>query len=257
MKTNCTNCGHKLKETLSQCKNCGYFNVWEQKDTGTLGQWLADIARSEHPRLPSGPWDWSLGGGLLPDTVVMLGGVPGAGKSTLLLQWVGAWAKRYEKGYPLYVASEESLETIAIRADRLKVKGKIRFFTPLDFQSFDTEKASDVNLIVLDSLHGIAGDDSVIQESICTVLKTFAMRHKCPVIITSHVTKDDLLAGKMTIQHLVDATCMIYLEDDVRVMTCLKSRIGPAFNETLFDMTEHGLKFVGKRPEEKGLTLVR
>jgi len=193
----------------------------------------------------------------------MIGGVPGAGKSTLLLQWLGAWAKQYKEGYPLYIASEESLETIAARADRLKVSGRIRFFTPLDFQGFDIEAKNNINLVVLDSLHGIAGNDDMMQETTCTVLKAFAMKHKIPVIIASHVTKDDLLAGKMTVQHLVDVTCMIYLEEDIRVFTCLKSRIGPAFHDTLFAMTEQGLKLVGKRPEieekkpkKKGLTLV-
>jgi predicted ATP-dependent serine protease len=170
--------------------------------------------------------------------MVLLGGIPGAGKSTLTMQWVGAWAKRYTHAHPAYITTEESLKQIAIRADRLEIRERIKLYTGADLHP---DIAKGTSLVVLDSLQGLCGNNDLLQEETMSALKASAMKYHVPVIVTSHITKDELLAGRMTIQHLVDVTAMLYNEDDLRTLVALKSRIGPAFYETIFSMTEYGL----------------
>ncbi len=235
----CIRCGAKLEKNLSQCKGCGHFNVLGEK-LESQGVWLDQIPREEQARLTSGPWDWTFGGGLFPDTLVLLGGVPGAGKSTLVLQILDSWGQKYPTGHPVYITTEESHSAIASRADRLDVKSKIKLYTGADIAN-SIAFGEGHSLIVLDSLQGLCGDNNDAQHETLSVLKETAMKHRVPVIVTNHITKDELLAGRMTIQHLVDVTCMLYNDEDIRTLVALKSRIGPAFQETMFAMTEFGL----------------
>ena len=206
---------------------------------------LSEVSVEKSERLQTGPWDLCFGGGLVSESVVLIGGAPGAGKSTLMLQIAE------EAGSVLYLAAEEAPEQIKERADRLGISGEAIHIWPtlggetvieaiLDgLETYEIEP----DLIIADSLPGMAGDNHALQSEICISLKNYAIENKCPALIIDHITKELEFAGRIALQHLVDATISFYPDEKTgkRVLKPVKNRHGAVGTSSVFDMRETGL----------------
>jgi DNA repair protein RadA/Sms len=215
---------------------------------------LDDINVAETPRFTSGTgeFDRVLGGGLVPGSAILIGGNPGAGKSTLLLQTLCQLAATMPA---LYVTGEESLEQVAMRANRLGLPtNKLQMLAETDVQSI-LIAAQQVapKLLVVDSIQVMHMSDvasapgSVTQVRECAaVLTRFAKQTGTVLLLVGHVTKDGSLAGPKVLEHMVDCSIMIEGSDDSRFRTLrgTKNRFGAVNELGVFAMTEQGLKEV-------------
>jgi DNA repair protein RadA/Sms len=222
--------------------------------TRSAVQVLDDINIAETPRFTSGTgeFDRVLGGGLVPGSAILIGGNPGAGKSTLLLQTLCQLAATMPA---LYVTGEESLEQVAMRANRLGLPtNKLQMLAETDVQSI-LIAAQQVapKLLVVDSIQVMHMSDvasapgSVTQVRECAaVLTRFAKQTGTVLLLVGHVTKDGSLAGPKVLEHMVDCSIMIEGSDDSRFRTLrgTKNRFGAVNELGVFAMTEQGLKEV-------------
>jgi DNA repair protein RadA/Sms len=236
----CPNCEGTIPDNKSRCPICGSWE-WSALEVEQDSILLSEVPRKANPRICTGPWDYVFGGGLVNTGCYLLGGAPGAGKTTMLLQL----SDRIQ-GDVIFVAAEQSTTEIALYADRLRIKKDIRLVPALNGANvarvLERWKPS---LVIIDSLQGLVGDDDGLQEQVCTIAKNHAVKLESPIIMISHVTKDEVLAGRMTLQHKVDATLIFYTDEDEdeRVLLATKNRFGPAFVESRFRMTEDGLNW--------------
>lgn len=222
-------------------------------------------------RLPTGigELDRVLGGsenepekGLVPGSVVLVGGEPGIGKSTLLLQAAGAWASPVKLGHRdpdwtskvLYVSSEESAQQVQMRASRLGVGDSDRLFVLSDTNlARIMEQARKVkpDVCVIDSIQMIYKSDleaapgSVTQlRRCCAELVYFAKATGTAIVLVGHVTKEGTLAGPRMLEHMVDA--VLYFEGDryhsARIVRAIKNRFGTTLELGIFEMTGRGLQ---------------
>ena len=153
-------------------------------------------------------WNKCWGGGLVRKSITLLGGLPGAGKSTMLLQMCDIFADEINDKEILYIASEEDLDAIKMRADRLNINstGKIRMLGAMS----GIANVSSVlynrtpGAVILDSLQGLFGNDFENCKDALDKLKKFSSVLNAPVLVVSQVTKDGDYAGQMTFQHAVD-----------------------------------------------------
>lgn len=258
----CQSCGYSSPKWLGKCPDCGAWNSFaeEQRLTKLRKQEtskpvaLSDISHSTANRHSTEikEFDRTLGGGVVPGSVVLIGGDPGIGKSTLLLQALKGLAKL---GKVLYVSGEESPEQIMIRADRLKVKSGDIMLLPETSLEGIISVAQDINpqVIVIDSIQTIfsielpSAPGSVGQIRDCaTKLMFFAKKHGTPLFIIGHVTKEGAIAGPRVLEHIVDT--VLYFEGDkgapFRILRAVKNRFGPTNEIGVFEMTESGLKEV-------------
>jgi DNA repair protein RadA/Sms len=217
-------------------------------------QVLDDINVAEAPRFTSGTgeFDRVLGGGLVPGSAILIGGNPGAGKSTLLLQTLCHLAATMSA---LYVTGEESLQQVAMRANRLGLPtNKLQMLAETDVQSI-LIAAQQVapKLLVVDSIQVMHMSDvasapgSVSQVRECAAALTrFAKQTGTVLLLVGHVTKDGSLAGPKVLEHMVDCSIMIEGSDDSRYRTLrgTKNRFGAVNELGVFAMTEQGLKEV-------------
>lgn len=262
----CTACSAQAPRWLGRCPDCGAWNtlVEERAGTGRPGKGsagapvaipLAEVDVKERPRIPTGvaDVDRALGGGLVPGSVVLLGGEPGIGKSTLLLQVAARLSVRL--GPVLYVTAEESARQVKMRADRLGIAGALAsglFLLPETelTRILDAAGAGKFGAVVVDSIQTIASEESagtpgsVTQVRECAGrLLMFAKSTGVPVFLIGHVTKDGTLAGPKTLEHLVDAVLSFEGErfHAHRVLRALKNRFGPVHELAVFEMTGSGL----------------
>lgn len=265
----CTECGAEHMQWQGQCSACGSWNTLSRISLGAAPRsntragfaggepevgLLADIDAADSARLPTGfgELDRVLGGGLVPGSVVLIGGDPGAGKSTLLLQVTTAMASQREV---LYVSGEESLTQIALRARRLDL--------PLDALRVASETRAetvarlierhDPEVVVLDSVQvmQLEGVDSV-PGSVSQVRETaafftrLAKQRQLVVILVGHVTKEGNLAGPKVLEHMID--CFVMLDSPVgsryRTLRGHKNRFGAVNELGVFAMTDGGMKEV-------------
>jgi DNA repair protein RadA/Sms len=217
-----------------------------------------DSAASDRVRVPITELDRVLGGGIVPGSLVLLGGDPGIGKSTLVLQAASALA-RPEKPV-LYVSGEESAQQIKLRADRLGASADSLYVlseTDLDRIIAATEKLSP-GLLIVDSIQTVFVDEitsaagSVSQVRECTSrLIQWAKPRQIPVLIVGHVTKEGTIAGPRVLEHMVDA--VLYLEGDrfhqYRILRAVKNRFGSTDEVGVFEMADAGLREV-RNPSE-------
>jgi len=201
-----------------------------------------------------GELDRVLGGGIVPGSIILLGGEPGIGKSTLLLQLANNLKK------VLYLSAEESAPQIKIRADRLKIDNKeISLVSDYDIDSilFEAEK-NRPDILIVDSIQTISTGNSdgspgsIVQVRECgMLLQQFAKRTGISVIIIGHVTKDGSLAGPRILEHLVDV--VLYLEGerfhDARILRGVKNRFGATNEAGIFSLGDKGMVEV-KNPSE-------
>ncbi|MAH23127.1 MAG: DNA repair protein RadA [Gammaproteobacteria bacterium] len=268
----CQECGAEHAKWQGQCHTCGAWNSLSQVNispiAGATGahnalgfagataeiKKLAEVEALQTPRIGSGfaELDRVLGGGFVPGSVVLIGGDPGAGKSTLLLQ---ACTKLATKQGVLYVTGEESLQQLALRAQRLKL--------PMDGLSVAAETRAEViaghiaeqrpQVVVLDSVQVLQMDgiDST-PGSVTQVRETaafftrLAKQQDVVIILVGHITKEGGLAGPKVLEHMID--CFMMLDSPAgsryRTLRGHKNRFGAVNELGVFAMTDLGMKEV-------------
>jgi DNA repair protein RadA/Sms len=263
----CTECGGQAPKWQGQCPHCGQWNTLVetvatpaptrfQTVAGAASpvRRLASVEAQDTPRFPTGQeeFDRVLGGGLVPGGVILLGGDPGIGKSTLLLQAMAAIGASKKA---LYVTGEESVEQVALRAQRLGlVNAPVSMLAEVQLErivaSIDAEAPE---VVIVDSIQTMytealtAAPGSVSQVRECAAqLTRLAKQRGIVVLFVGHVTKDGTIAGPRVLEHIVDT--VLYFEGDThssfRLVRAIKNRFGAANELGVFGMTEKGLKGV-------------
>ena len=263
----CTECGASVPKWQGQCPGCGVWNTLVETiatpaparfqsvagKTGTVRR-LSSVDASETPRFPTGveEFDRVLGGGLVPGGVILLGGDPGIGKSTLLLQAMAAIGAARSA---LYVTGEESVEQVALRAQRLGlVNAPVSLLAEVQLEAIIATIAKEKpEVVVIDSIQTAytealtSAPGSVAQVRECAAqLTRLAKQRGIVVIFVGHVTKEGAIAGPRVLEHIVDT--VLYFEGDThssfRLVRAIKNRYGAANELGVFAMTERGLKGV-------------
>jgi DNA repair protein RadA/Sms len=213
---------------------------------------IAAITQTQEFRLQSGIEELNrvLGGGVVPGSVVLIGGDPGIGKTTLLLQTLNSLEKTGEVG--LYVSGEESPQQIKMRADRLGIHSPNLYVvaaTSLE-EIFRVAETVNPRVMVVDSIQTVftseltsaPGSVSQVQEVGCRLM-WYAKRTNVPVFIIGHVTKEGVIAGPRLLEHIVDT--VLYFEGDkgqsYRILRAVKNRFGPTNEIGVFEMKDEGL----------------
>jgi DNA repair protein RadA/Sms len=265
----CTSCGSGSSKWSGQCGECGLWNTLTEtvkeaapkgvRGGGYAGQagavtLLSEVHATAEERVPSGlsELDRVLGGGLVPGSVVLIGGDPGIGKSTILLQTLTHLAQSLPA---LYVTGEESLGQVAMRARRLELPmDKLRLMAETSVENIiATAREQKPRVLVVDSiqtlyteaLQSAPGGVSQIRES-AALLTRFAKHSGCALFLVGHVTKEGALAGPRVLEHMVD--CVLYFEGEAdsrfRVIRAVKNRFGAVNELGVFAMTDRGLREV-------------
>lgn len=280
----CTDCGAEHGQWQGQCASCKAWNTLSQISLGSSSspvtrvdfskrgvageqsnvQKLSDIDLQSLPRFSSciGELDRVLGGGLVPGSVVLIGGNPGAGKSTLLLQVMCLLASSGKSA--LYVTGEESLQQVRMRSQRLNLPdGNLQLMTETNIEKIcQAAQQHQPELLVVDSIQVMHSADvpsapgSISQVRECAAyLIQYAKQTNTVLFLVGHVTKEGNLAGPKVLEHMID--CFIMLEGGnetrYRILRGLKNRFGAVNELGVFAMTEQGLKEV-KNPSAIFLT---
>jgi len=255
-------CGYVSIQRQGRCPKCGAWGSLKPRRSdrspaagAAAPQPLSAVNTDETPRLCSsiGELDRVLGGGLVPGSLVLLGGEPGIGKSTLLLQALAALAQR--AGPVLYVTGEESLQQVALRAARLGLseanvlalaESRLPAILASAVQVRPHVVAVDsVQTLQIDGSSSAPGSPALVREA-TAALMSFAKTDNVPVILVGHVTKEGGLAGPKTLEHLVDA--VLHFEGDPssshRVLRATKNRFGSTNEIGVFEMRGDGLRQV-------------
>jgi DNA repair protein RadA/Sms len=259
----CQNCGNESPKWLGRCPDCNEWNTYVESlvsptpkaafsTSATQAQELSRLPANSVPRLtlPLAEFNRVLGGGIVPGSMVLIGGDPGIGKSTLLLEVAGIIAEHV--GKVLYVSGEESAHQIKLRADRLGLRGEGLFLLPeTDLQSI-IERGQEISprLVIIDSIQTVHSSDlssaagSVGQVRECTQrLMRWAKSSNIPIFIVGHVTKDGSIAGPNTLEHIVDV--VLYLEGEryssYRLLRGAKNRFGSTDEVGVFEMRDRGM----------------
>ncbi|GJQ21385.1 MAG: DNA repair protein RadA [Bacteroidia bacterium] len=269
----CQSCGYVSPRWVGKCPNCSEWNTFveeapsplkvSRKPAGAASRIepvpLDEIEREETPRVSTtiGEFDRVLGGGIVPGSLVLLGGDPGIGKSTLMMQL----ALKLSQSVVLYVTGEESSRQIKLRAERLEPAGTQHILvlaeTNLDLILDVIERATP-DLIIVDSiqtmyrpgLESAPGSVSQVRESTALLLR-LAKTRGIPIVIIGHVTKEGMIAGPRVIEHMVDTVLQFEGEAhySYRVLRALKNRFGSTNEIGIFEMHDSGLREV-RNPSE-------
>ncbi len=261
----CQSCGYQTLKWMGRCPDCGQWNSMveeahipeREKVASSMGQPqpIDAISLAPETRLKTGiaEFDRTLGGGVVPGSLVLIGGDPGIGKSTLVLQVLEGLARR---GYrALYLSGEESSQQIKLRAERLSVhSGGLYVITGtcIDdlFERLDPLKPA---LVAVDSVQAMYTDNipsapgSVGQvREVASRLMNLAKQSGIPVFLIGHVTKEGAIAGPKVLEHLVDT--VLYFEGDrghvFRILRSVKNRYGSTNEIGVFEMKDSGLSEV-------------
>jgi DNA repair protein RadA/Sms len=263
----CTSCGNESSKWMGRCPACGEWNTMVEKvlDAGpqrarntSAGsvrkpQRLKDIQSLDEPRISLGnaEVDRILGGGIVPGSLVLIGGEPGIGKSTLSLQ--------IPLGCPelktLYVTGEESVRQVKMRADRLGGDAsECLIYSETCIENILEEaEAVKPQLMIVDSVQTMytgavdstPGSVSQIKEVAATLLR-FAKESGIAVILIGHITKDGYIAGPKILEHIVDVVLQFEGENrgSYRILRSIKNRFGSTAELSVFEMTGTGLRAV-------------
>ena len=269
----CNDCGAEFSRWQGQCSACKAWNTISEvrlisasnstkndRFSGYAGetrakiQTLSEISLQETPRFTSGfkELDRVLGGGIVPGSAILIGGHPGAGKSTLLLQVMCGLAKNMTA---LYVTGEESLQQVAMRANRLNLPtDRLNMLSETSVEQIcNLADQLKPKIIVVDSIQVMHLSDiqsspgSVAQVRECaSFLTRYAKTRQVAIIMVGHVTKDGTLAGPKVLEHAIDCSLLLEGEADSRFRTLRshKNRFGAVNELGVFGMTEQGLREV-------------
>lgn len=267
----CNNCGAESSKWIGRCNSCGQWNTYVEQviSTGPVKQasyseetvkprLLNDITASAGQRIGSGmkETDRILGGGIVPGSLVLLGGEPGVGKSTLALQM----AMQLPGKKILYVSGEESAEQIKLRASRMEHENEACYVYPETSleEIINNAEAIKPGLIIIDSIQTIstaalessAGTISQVRECAARLLK-YAKQTAVPVILIGHITKDGSLAGPKILEHIVDVVLQFEGDNNYiyRILRSLKNRFGATTEIGIFEMLTTGLREVSNPSE--------
>lgn len=269
----CAECGADHPKWAGRCDSCGTWNTLVEEiverpraQGGRAGPRVVDadrqpvrlsaVSNDRTPRLSTGlaELDWVLGGGLVPGSLVLIGGEPGIGKSTLLLQ---AAARLQAQGVPtLYAAGEESVEQVRLRADRItEDAGAVLVVPEIRVDSIvGHAAAAGSQVVIVDSiqttytedLEGAPGNVGQVRECAGRLMR-FAKGSGAAVVLVGHVTRGGIIAGPKTLEHMVDT--VVYFEGEpssgFRVLRAVKNRFGSVDEVGIFEMTAAGLVPVG------------
>lgn len=258
----CQQCGFQTKKWLGKCPDCGQWNSFvEERQTkssdlrispiSTIAANYQDITSQDNSRISSGvaEFDRVLGGGIIPGSLVLIGGDPGIGKSTLLLQVADKLSLNHKV---IYVSGEESEKQIKLRGQRLGINPKNLFLIPetcLEKVIDEIEHHQPI-CVIIDSVQTVysekidstPGGISQIRE-VAGQLLVQAKRNTITVFLIGHVTKEGTLAGPKALEHIVDT--VLYFEGEHhhnhRIVRAVKNRFGPANELGIFEMSSTGL----------------
>ncbi len=264
----CSECGADYPKWQGHCTACDAWSTIKEVRLGSERSarregfagatssvtLLSQVECTEKARFSSGSeeFDRVLGGGFVPGSVILIGGDPGAGKSTILLQTMCFAAASKEV---LYVSGEESLQQIAGRARRLQLPlDRVKMLAESSVEEvLEAAKSERPEVVVIDSiqvmqsaaLEAAPGGVSQVREC-AAALTCYAKTSGVVLIMVGHVTKDQSLAGPMTLSHMVDTQVMLSSTEDsrYRLMRTTKNRFGPVNELGVFAMTEGGLREV-------------
>ncbi|MBQ6236611.1 MAG: DNA repair protein RadA [Bacteroidales bacterium] len=275
----CSECGYQSSSWLGKCPECGKWNTFSEEVvqavkpassssklhsplSASTPKPISQVVAAETQRIPTGcaEFDRVLGGGIVPGSLILLGGEPGIGKSTLLLQT----ALNIPDRRILYVSGEESEQQIKMRADRLmgerKAESEECYVVSETVTQRIVEHIEQVrpDILVVDSIQTIssetidssAGSISQIRE--CTAeFQRLAKERSLPILLVGHITKDGNLAGPKVMEHIVD--CVLQFEGDrnygYRMLRSLKNRFGSTAEIGIFEMQGDGLREVSNPSE--------
>ena len=268
----CNECGYDTPKWAGKCPSCGAWNSLVEKKVRTASaarsvrdiavesqpQLIDEVSVDELPRIDMNDAELNrvLGGGLVPGSLLLLGGEPGIGKSTLVLQTVLRMP-----GYKvLYVSGEESAAQIKLRADRIEYsKSNCHIVCETLLETVFTHiKNVSPDIVVVDSIQTMCSEavdsspGSVSQVRECTaMLLKYAKENNIPVILIGHITKDGTIAGPKILEHIVDV--VIQFEGDqhhlYRVLRVIKNRFGSTAEMGIYEMRREGLRQVSNPSE--------
>lgn len=270
----CQQCGHRETRWMGRCPQCGGWNTLEEKRSAGTGvgrgpgsrrEGAVDEAASIRPmpiaqipqrrleRTPIEPDELArvLGGGLVPGSLILLGGAPGVGKSTLLTMLAGQLAGRGQR--VVYLSAEESAAQVRARAERLgaAVEGFLLLEQPVLERVLPALYEEPPALLVVDSIQTVVSQEIegapglVSQIRMCgALLADFARATGCAVVVVGHVTKEGELAGPRVLEHLVDTVLYFEPQDEgtVRMVRAFKNRFGRTGELAVLEMTGTGLR---------------
>lgn len=263
----CQQCGYQTLKWMGRCPECGSWNSLIQEfekapSAGTPSRPVSEvlpvdaISLAPEMRLSTdiSEFDRTLGGGVVPGSLVLVGGAPGIGKSTLILQVLDSFSRRGLRS--LYVSAEESPQQIKLRAQRLSVRADALYVvaeTCMDsilaqMESFspDIVAVDSIQTVYTDAVSSAPGSISQVRES-ASLLMGFAKRSGVAAFLIGHVTKEGAIAGPKILEHLVDT--VLYFEGDrhhlFRVLRSVKNRYGSTDEIGVFEMKDNGLTEVG------------
>lgn len=266
----CQHCGYTSPKYLGKCPNCGSWNslvevtIQETDDrrvraslTGekTRPTKIADVVPKKEPRVKTklGELNRVLGGGVVPGSLILIGGDPGIGKSTLLLQVSQQLAEL--GGKVLYVSGEESADQIKMRAERLgSIDTEFYLYAETDMHEISRAIGEiEPDYVIIDSIQtmtqpditSVAGSVSQVRETTAELLK-IAKTNSIAIFIVGHVTKEGSIAGPRMLEHMVDT--VLYFEGEkhhsFRILRAVKNRFGSTNEIGIFEMHENGLREV-------------
>lgn len=277
----CQSCGYESPKWLGQCPSCKQWNTFVEeiveKASSRVPEWrsistgpgiqkrtnkaavIHEIVYSEEQRIltPDKEFNRVLGGGIVPGSLVLIGGEPGIGKSTLMLQL----ALSIPKVKTLYISGEESEQQIKMRAERLAQSSNANCYilTETSMQNiFKQIDQVEPNVLVIDSIQTLhtaqieSAPGSVSQVRECTAeLLRFAKETNTPVFIVGHITKDGSIAGPKVLEHMVDT--VLQFEGDrnhvYRILRAVKNRFGSSSELGIYEMQGSGLREVSNPSE--------
>jgi DNA repair protein RadA/Sms len=264
----CQSCGYVSPRWVGKCPNCNEWNSFveeavqplklSRKPSGVSSKIepvpMEQIEKVDVPRVSTsiGEFDRVLGGGIVPGSLVLLGGDPGIGKSTLMMQV----ALKLKDAVTLYITGEESVRQIKLRAERLETKASKNILllaeTNLDL-ILDVIERGTPDLVIVDSiqtmyrpgLESAPGSVSQVRESTALLLR-LAKTQNIPIFLIGHVTKEGMIAGPRVIEHMVDTVLQFEGEAHYayRILRALKNRFGSTNEIGIFEMHDTGLREV-------------
>ena len=270
----CSNCGQESAKWIGKCPSCGAWNTYVEEivrkapsgrrvtsgieTTKVKPQPLCEIETDDEPRIDMHDEELNrvLGGGLVPGSLVLIGGEPGIGKSTLVMQTV----LRMTEKKVLYVSGEESARQLKLRANRLSALSSdclIVCETSLE-QIYTHIKNTHPDLVIIDSIQTIftesiessPGSISQVRECAASVLR-FAKETHTPVILIGHINKEGSIAGPKVLEHIVDT--VLQFEGDqhymYRILRSIKNRFGSTAELGIYEMRQDGLRQVSNPSE--------